>query len=393
MGKKYTVLVAALVAGGLFAGCDATSEYEIPLEEPAPYVRFAGSAPALQTERTLADTLDVPVRLAYEGGDVTVTYSVAGTAEQGVDYEIVGLAGSTGTLEFPDETNERAIQVVPLDGQLTTEPQALTITLVSAQSADGQAISIGRLPASEDPDDVFFARTRTVTILPSKASVSAVASTEAAPTSIRGGDTVVDSVAAGQTSEIAFELRNDAAAETAALSGFTVRGDSARLYTLLDAPSSLAPGATGTVRLRFSPTNVGVAPADLIFETSNALSTSLDSLRLAAFGEGGRLDAPATLAFGNVAAGPTASVSKTLTLSNTGNEPLTVTGFTVDGADAALFEVVAPNSFVLGIGAPRDIEVVYRPAAPGSARARVVFTTSGTPTQPSVSVALTGAGT
>ena len=393
MKKTYPLLLVAFVMGGFVAGCDATSEYEVTLEDPVPYVRFAGSTPGLKTERTLADTLDIPVRLAYEGGSVTVTYSVAGTAEQGVDYEIVGLAGATGTLEFPGATDRKAIRVVPLDGRRVTEPQTLTITLVSAQSADGQPIGVGRLPTSEDPNDVFFARTRTVTILPSKASVSAVPSTEADPTPIRGGDTVVDGVTAGQTAEIAFELRNDALAETAMLSGFTVKGDSARSYTLLEAPSSIAPGATGRVRLQFSPANVGVAPADLVFKASNALSTSLDSLRLAAFGKGGRLAAPAALAFGDVVAGPTASTSKTFTLSNTGNEPLTVTGFTVDGVDAALFEVVAPGSFVLGAGATRDIEVVYRPTAPGSASARAVFTTSGTPTQTAVSVGLAGTGT
>ena len=84
-----------------------------------------------------SDTVEIPLTLSYEGGgtslngEVTVDYTLGGTAVAGEDYTLV----SPDPLTVAAGTEEAAIRIVLLDDMLADEVRTLTATLNSVTAA------------------------------------------------------------------------------------------------------------------------------------------------------------------------------------------------------------------------------------------------------------------
>jgi len=193
---KSLKLFAVLALCMSFAGCDInafTEDWDDAQLIP-PYVGFdiaqldtggwlysAANDEAGQTRNTVRNVVNDPhvgpaeergpvtpisvaglrVRLPVAiGEDVTVTYELSGTAVPGVDYEIPGRTGNTGsiTINFTDEDTEdatsspffRNVPITILPRELDSPSGTIRIDLVSATAASGRTINIGRFPNNRD---------------------------------------------------------------------------------------------------------------------------------------------------------------------------------------------------------------------------------------------------
>lgn len=153
-------------------------------------------------------------------------------------------------------------------------------------------------------------------------------------------------------------------------------------------PLMVAPGASSTVSLKFSPRQVGLRQARaLVYTNDRTAEVSLQgegtspSLRLSA----------SMLDFGKVLVGnPSAPLA--LKLSNTGTGPLTLTAMRLSGADVASFILSVPTLPVtLSPGASTEVFVAMRPDAERSFSAQLLVD-SNDASAPSAAVPLSGMG-
>jgi trimeric autotransporter adhesin len=135
-------------------------------------------------------------------------------------------------------------------------------------------------------------------------------------------------------------------------------------------PSQVAAGGQATVDVSFAPAEAGEHTATLTV-THDGVNTPLE---IALSGTGvvdlapGELSAePVALAFGEVPVGEVGT--ETVTLSNTGEQPVEVTGVSIDGS--ATFTVVTGFPFTVEPGAVADLEVEFNPPATGTFTATV----------------------
>jgi hypothetical protein len=98
----------------------------------------------------------------------------------------------------------------------------------------------------------------------------------------------------------------------------------------------------------------------------------------------------ATVAFGEQRVG-TRSPTKTLIVSNPGQDTVTVTAVKKVGANAVDFVVPIPAAFTLAPGATKNISVAFQPTGDGLRKATLEIT-SNSCTQPKLNVSLVGTG-
>ena len=141
--------------------CDYESyEEEITLanlETGNPYVRILTGDGAESIDVVVSEDEPgvIPVSLQYpfiSGGDVTVQYTLGGTAEFGEIYTIEDASASGGTAVIPFE-NAAADDVSPPNVAINIElfvdtlengPQTIVLGLESATSEEGTAVDIGQ---------------------------------------------------------------------------------------------------------------------------------------------------------------------------------------------------------------------------------------------------------
>jgi hypothetical protein len=193
-----------------------------------------------------------------------------------------------------------------------------------------------------------------------------------------------NSVAAGQSSQQSFTLTNSGNATvtigtvTASGMGFSASG--------LSAGRQIAAGASATVTGTFAPTTAGAVSGSIVI-TSNATNPTL-TITLSGTGTQGGLSAnPASINFGSVIDGASASIPVTLTNSGTANvaisaHSITGTGFTLTGWSA-------PAS--MAPGQTTSFTVTFAPTTAGSATGSVSIT-SNAPGSP-LPINLSGSGT
>jgi FtsP/CotA-like multicopper oxidase with cupredoxin domain len=155
--------------------------------------------------------------------------------------------------------------------------------------------------------------------------------------------------------------------------------------------TTLAAGANCRVYIAFTPKASGARAATLTIRSS---STLVPTVALTGTGSAPALTvSPGSIPFGNLVVGNT-SLTQTVTLSNTGNSPLTVNSIALGGPDAASFvltNVNCPATSVtpLAVGATCYLTVAFKPAATGAKSANIAITVTGAPNG---LVALTGNG-
>jgi hypothetical protein len=172
-------------------------------------------------------------------------------------------------------------------------------------------------------------------------------------------------------------------------------GDDPSLFTVIDgpvAPFELAPGASTSLQVRFAPQVQGTFTATLRLG-HNGANGPLD---IALSGDGvqtpepGELTAtPTSLAFGSVTVGE--SGTQTLTLTNTGGQPVAIGQVSFGGLDADRFALVGTPPTVVAAGGSVPVEVTFTPTVAGAASATLTITHDGV-NSPLV-VGLSGSGT
>jgi trimeric autotransporter adhesin len=152
------------------------------------------------------------------------------------------------------------------------------------------------------------------------------------------------------------------------------------------------PGETCTLTVTFTPTTGGAltgsvsvpsnatgSPGTIVLQgTGTATSAPTASL------------APGTLGFGSINVGATAT-AQTLTLSNTGNAVLNISGITIGGANPADFAETTTCGATLAAGANCTISVTFTPASAASFTATVSVADNASESPQTAT--LTGAGT
>jgi len=179
---------------------------------------------------------------------------------------------------------------------------------------------------------------------------------------------------------------------TAALSitSLAVSGSSASNFVESDnCGSSVAAGANCAINITFTPSASGPATAALYI--ADNVSGSPQTVSLSGTGTAAAVSlSPASLAFGNLAIG-TVSAAQTITLTNSGNAALSITGLSVYGANAGNFVESNNCGNSVAAGANCTISVTFKPSASGAATATlgVADNASGSPQ----AVSLSGTGT
>ncbi len=181
----------------------------------------------------------------------------------------------------------------------------------------------------------------------------------------------------------------------------TISGKDAALFTAAkQAPFTVAAMSSAVVGVSFKPTAIGMFSATLNLTTDDK---NLPAVAIPMTGAGASAvftANPLALDFGSIMIGDSAA-TQTVTLSNTGNLPLTVTSFLVTGGDSGDFPIgnqpVAP--FTIAVGKSLTFDVGFKPSIDGGEHALITMMTDdpghatavinmdGFGTQPGISVA------
>ncbi len=152
------------------------------------------------------------------------------------------------------------------------------------------------------------------------------------------------------------------------LSQIVVTGTGFSLSSPPTLPAAIAPGQTLTLQVTFDPASGGDATGNLAI-TSDATNPNLSiPLSGSAVAAGQLLASPATLSFGSVAPGNTASLTGTLTA---GSSDIVVNSVTVNGSPYSFSGPVFPTTVSAGSSLPYTI--TFAPTSSGSFNGTVSF--------------------
>ena len=158
-------------------------------------------------------------------------------------------------------------------------------------------------------------------------------------------------------------------------------------------PFAITPGSTIAVPLSYTPSNVGADAGNLAVGSDDPVNPTVN---VALSGTGNPVPAiinlslgPATLAFGSVRVGQSATLSATL--GNTGGATGAVSVLGVTGTDFALGGGAPATPVAVPPGGSVTVPVTYGPTAVGNGIGSLTATTDD-PNHPTLTVALTGNG-
>ena len=162
-------------------------------------------------------------------------------------------------------------------------------------------------------------------------------------------------------------------------SGFSLSG--------LTLPTTLTAGQSVSFSSKFSPTAGGAVTGNLAI-TSNAANSTLNvPLTGTGITPGQLTSTPASLGFGSVATGSSASLTETLT--NSGGSALTISQITPSGTGFGFSGITLPVT--LGAAQSATFTVSFAPQSVGNTTGGLLIASNAS--NPTLSVGLTGAGT
>ncbi|MFB3921701.1 MAG: choice-of-anchor D domain-containing protein [Terriglobia bacterium] len=195
-----------------------------------------------------------------------------------------------------------------------------------------------------------------------------------APTALIFGDQGLNTTSPAQT----VTMTNTGTGAVTII-GIDAAGDFAQTNTC---GNSLAAGANCTISVTFTPTAVGILSGTVTITDTDPTSPQIITLT----GHGTAAVAavtPATLSFGNQGGtGP----SQNVTLSNTGNAPLAISGISITGP----FSQTSTCGSTLVSGASCTISVSFLPTSPGAATGTLSIADSASGSPQTVSLSGTG---
>ena len=151
-------------------------------------------------------------------------------------------------------------------------------------------------------------------------------------------------------------------------------------------PATLAAGQSTTFNAIFSPTSSGSKTGNLAI-TSDANNPTLNvPLSGVGVAQGQITPNPASLSFGNVAAGASKTLTETLT--NSGGSSLTISAASASGTGFTLSGLTLP--LTLTAGQSTTFSVQFAPTATGGVTGSVAITSDGA--NPNLNIALSGTG-
>ena len=410
--ETETVILTATSATGASVGTPALHELSIIDDDNEPAVGFATANVSLIEDNGTA-TIDV-VLSSVTGRDVTVNYSIAGTATPGTDFTtpaspVTILAGTTST-----------VISVPVNPDLLDEPdETVLFTITSVVNAVSGGISASTLTITDDDDapSVSF-DLATQSINEGAAATDVVVSLSGASgRSITVPFTVSGTATIGSDATVSVSPVSFAPGETSATITLTplqdLLAENAETVTLtLGAPTNAIPGSIG-------------AHTATILDDDSAPTITLDVVQ-ASIAEGGgsftlgaTLSSPSGLAItATVAATGTALATVDFTQSgNTFSIPAeaTTASITVTILDDAIFEgdetitltLDTATGATIGVPAARTVTILDDEPTPtvtfatassfaseGAGTATIALTLSGeSASAVSVPVALSGSAT
>ena len=324
------------------------------------------------------------VTITSDGGTATINLTATGVAPV--------LSAAPATLTFASQTvaTTSAAQTVTVTNTGTAPLTVQAASVAGVNAADFTATNgctVAVAPGATCTISVTFtpaaagARTGTLTITSTGGSATvtlngtgaavAAPAISAAPAALTFAAQTVATTSVAQT----ITVTNTGTAPLT-VSGVTVGGVNAADFAATNGCTlAVAPAATCTVTVRFTPAAAGARAGTLTIASNGGTATAtLSGTGVAAAPI--LSAAPAALTFASTNIGVT-TAAQTITVTNTGNAPLTVSGVTVGGVNAADF--AATNTCIVAV-APAGtctISVTFRPSAAGARSGSLAITSNG----------------
>jgi hypothetical protein len=188
----------------------------------------------------------------------------------------------------------------------------------------------------------------------------------------------------GQTSASQMVSLANASSTTRVITGVATTGD----FAQSSACGTLAAGQSCPVNLTFTPAAPGTRTGALLIADNAPGSPHVMNLTGTGMGPGVRLSA-ASLSFGSQSVGTT-SAAQTVTLENTGNEALSITGISLGGTNSGDFAHTHDCGASLAATASCTLSVTFTPTASGARSATLTITDNASGSPHTVTLAGTG---
>lgn len=318
-----------------------------------------------------------------------------------------GIIPKIGVAPSPVAFGDQRVGTTSAASTLTISNSGSATLTVSSITATAPFRAFGLvLPANVAPgaSATFSVEFRPTAIGSAVGTITVDSNADTSPTSVPLSGRGTGGVAAVSPSSIAFgsanvgatlssdvTIRNDGNADLKVNSATFTGVHAADFGTTAVFPLTIAPGASSTVAITFTPGAVGARTGSVTIATDDPITSSA-AVSLTGAGTSPKIAVtPASIDFGNVLVGTTSS-KLSVKIENTGDGVLTVTGAALGGTDAARF-TLDPVSLPLKIagGSSATLSLAYSPDATTANSAKLAIT-SDDPSTPSFEVPLAGVG-
>jgi hypothetical protein len=339
-----------------------------------------------------AGTVSGTLRVGSDAANLPLTVSLTGTGTQ------AALTVSPAALNFGNVTvGQSSTQTVSLTNSgnlnvvvnlVTLSGGAFTVSGLSlpATVAAGQILSFNVRFSPSTGGGVAGNITVTDTAPDSPQVISLSASGVASSANLvpNPGSFAFGNVAVGTTASQAITLSNTGNSSVK-ISSASVGGLDFAM-TGLATPKTLAAGQNATFTAQFAPTKTGIFSGTIVI-TSDASDPSI-TIPLTANGTRGQLSAnPASINFGSLVSGASASVPVTLT--NTGTANVVVSSASASGLGFSISGLATPVTLIAGQGT--SFTAKFAPTTAGNANGSITIA-SNAPNSP-ITLALSGVAT
>jgi hypothetical protein len=330
-----------------------------------------------------------PPQTVSVSGNVTVPAASISVSPTVINFMSV-VEGTTSTKQFTIQNSGTApltFSISSNNSMYSASPSSGTVSAPGSQTINVTFAPPTGTPAGSQPGMLTITHNDTSkppqTVSLSGNVLLAVPSINVTPTSLNFG-----SVVEGTTSTKTFAVQNTG---TAALT-FSITSNN-NMYSVSPSSGSVSASSSQTINVTFAPptgTPAGSQPGTLTI-THNDTSKPPQTVALSATVVAATRIigvTPTSLDFGKV--GIYYKLTKVITVSNTGNSALTVSGSSITPSGSG-FQVETAFPFTLApSGGQKTVEITFSPVAVGVKNGQLAFTSNATNTSPTVS--LTGEG-
>ncbi len=343
--------------------------------------------------KILSNASNYPVArtvLIGTGGGVA---NIASSSEQ-IDFGAVSIGGNGSQSTTISNLGSSALSIA---SQTITGSDAASFTLTklcraSLNPGESDNISVRFQPTSAGTKNAQLSIVSNATNAPTKnialAGIGGVVAVISSSTlSLDFG-----SVGAGSASEQSITISNTGLASLT-ISSQRITGSDSSVFTLVkSSTTTLSPGQSDIVTVRFQPTSIGSKTSTLRVE-SNANNLPILNVSLLGSASGAPVVTlgAATLDFGSVDVG--SDVTFSVAISNTGSANLIIASEKIVGSDSLDFVLTGQSVPLLVPGHVDSIRIRFQPTQNGSRSARLlVISNDPNPLRDTVIVTLVGTG-